>query len=294
MQNGYGQHPLPESQNNSAFRVVNDRGENLDSIEHDLRKSDSGSIHSDKHVAEWTEGQRGPRDFQPYQSGNRGDSSLTNRPKSCPPPVKPKPVIGSKIRSNNIKEIKLSQNINEGFGFVIMSNPSSNGSVIERIVPDSPSARSSLLTKDDKLLEVNGHDVSKMSHSEIVSMVKNSGLQVKLGIESVNLNSVQIEPSNEPPPPRPAEPMNYRPINYNSYNRHEDNLRDDYIKQQQLANFQVSANISSICWPLFVFFNFLLSMHDKKGKNVDRPILVTLSSTHFKYNFCCIIDSEIS
>ena len=200
MQNGYGQHPLPDSQNNnSAFRVVNDRGENLDSIDHDLRKSDSGSIHSDKHVAEWIEGQRGPRDFQPYQSGNRGDSSLTNRPKSCPPSVKPKPVIGSKIRSNNIKEIKLSQNINEGFGFVIMSNPSSNGSVIERIVPDSPSARSSLLTKDDKLLEVNGHDVSKMSHSEIVSMVKNSGLQVKLGMESVNPNSVQIDPSNEPP-----------------------------------------------------------------------------------------------
>lgn len=225
------------SMNALPVRLINDLGESVPSAAshtRDRRKSDSESVHSDKQVAEWIEDQQRPRNTKPYREfqanglRSKSESNLGGRPKSCPPPVAPKPM------KTNSKEVLLSRNSNEGFGFVIMSSPSSNGSVIGRIIPGSPADRCGELSVDDKLLAVNDNDVSGISHSEIVSMVKNSGLQVKLLIDRPGENSRPNSQSDEvvDAPPRPAGPRNYVPATQ-SYNRQTDNLREEYQRQRQ-------------------------------------------------------------
>ena len=117
---------------------MNDRGESIPSTptqSRDRAKSETESINSDKQVAEWIEDQQRPRNTHPYRDNqvnglrSKSESNLINsRPKSCPPPVAPKPSLNTMNRSS--VEIALSRNANEGFGFVIMSAPSSTGSVI--------------------------------------------------------------------------------------------------------------------------------------------------------------------
>lgn len=111
-----------------------------------------------------------------------------------------------------------------------------------RIIPESPADRCGELKVDDRLLSVNGNDVSDLNHSEIVSMVKNSGLQVTLTIEGPVkrdiVGTVQQRENKEdissPPPPRPVEPRNYTP-SFNSYNRTTDTaLIEEYRKQRQV------------------------------------------------------------
>lgn len=101
------------------------------------RKSDTESVNSDKQVAEWIEDQQRNRTNKPYrepqekqQQANslrsKSESNIVGnaRPKSCPPPIAPKPSMMSS------KKVILNRNANEGFGFVIISSASSNGSVI--------------------------------------------------------------------------------------------------------------------------------------------------------------------
>jgi len=100
------------------------------------RKSDTESINSDKQVADWIEDTQRARNNKPYREHDRNkqadslrsksESSLAigGRPKSCPPPIAPKPSAMSS------KEVILNRSANEGFGFVIMSSPISKGSVI--------------------------------------------------------------------------------------------------------------------------------------------------------------------
>lgn len=105
-----------------------------------------------------------------------------------------------------------------------------------RIIPGSPADRCGELKVDDRLLSVNDNDVSTLSHSEIVSMVKNSGLSVELVIEGpVKTMQKSAEDATSPPPPRPVEPRNYTP-SFNSYNRTTDaSLIEEYRKQRQVA-----------------------------------------------------------
>lgn len=89
---------------------------------------------------------------------------------------------------------------------------------------------------DDRLLSVNGNDVSELNHSEIVCMVKNSGLSVTLTIEGPlkTLTNKQDDDLTSPPPPRPVEPRNYKP-SFSSYNRTTDSaLVEEYRKQRQV------------------------------------------------------------
>lgn len=112
-----------------------------------------------------------------------------------------------------------------------------------RIIPGSPADRCGELKVDDRLLSVNKNDVSTLSHSEIVSMVKNSGLSVELEIEgpiktavTTTTAATKTEDTTSPPPPRPVEPRNYTP-SFNSYNRTTDaNLIEEYRKQRQVHN----------------------------------------------------------
>ena len=98
-----------------------------------------------------------------------------------------------------------------------------------RIIPQSPAARCGELSVDDKLLSVNDNDVSNMTHSEIVSMVKNSGLQVKLVID----RSGQNQNESMDAPPRPVIPKSYTQ-SYISYNKQGDALREEYQRQRQV------------------------------------------------------------
>lgn len=217
------------------------------------RKSDTESINSDKQVAEWIEDTQRARTNKPYREQadrkqqadslrSKSESSISTqgRPKSCPPPIAPKPPAMSS------KEVVLNRNANEGFGFVIMSSPVSKGSVIGRIIPESPADRCGELKVDDRLLSVNGHDVSNMNHSEIVSMVKRSGLEVTLTIEGPVkklINANNQEDTVSPPPPRPVEPRNYTP-SFNSYNRTTDTaLIEEYRKQRKSIEEQRTQEI---------------------------------------------------
>ena len=120
---------------------MNELGEKIEAMNtpgRERRKSDTESIHSDKQVQEWIEDhqhQRDQRPRDPYRGTSQADSLRSksegniNKAKTGPPPVAPKPKIGKPGVSSGT-EITLSRNSNEGFGFVIMSSPSSKGSVI--------------------------------------------------------------------------------------------------------------------------------------------------------------------
>ena len=52
-----------------------------------------------------------------------------------------------------------------------------------RLVPGSPAETCQLLYVSDELLAVNGQDVSQMDHSDIVSLIKSSGLTIYLTVQ---------------------------------------------------------------------------------------------------------------
>ena len=122
------------------------------------RKSDTESINSDKQVADWIEDTQRARNTKPYRENNerkmqqadslrsKSESSIntTGRPKSCPPPIAPKPSAMSS------KEVILNRSANEGFGFVIMSSPISKGSVIGKFVFFSLNSYQSETSRDLK------------------------------------------------------------------------------------------------------------------------------------------------
>lgn len=113
---------------------------NNEEVAPERRKSDTESVNSDKQVAEWIEDQQRARTNKPYREQHekqqqadslrsKSESNITGtgRPKSCPPPIAPKPSMMSS------KVVILNRNANEGFGFVIISSPVAKGSVIGKI-----------------------------------------------------------------------------------------------------------------------------------------------------------------
>ncbi|XP_055372622.1 membrane-associated guanylate kinase, WW and PDZ domain-containing protein 1 isoform X2 [Condylostylus longicornis] len=80
-------------------------------------------------------------------------------------------------------DVVVSRHENEGFGFVIIS--SSNqfyGSTIGKIMPGSPADRCTELKVGDRIIAVNRIDIAGMSHGEVVNLIKESGLHVRLTI----------------------------------------------------------------------------------------------------------------
>ena len=59
-----------------------------------------------------------------------------------------------------------------------------------RLVPGSPAELCMQLYVNDELLAVNGQDVSHMDHSDIVSLIKSSGIAIHLTVQ-------QPEPEGE-------------------------------------------------------------------------------------------------
>ncbi|XP_078678514.1 membrane-associated guanylate kinase, WW and PDZ domain-containing protein 1-like isoform X2 [Branchiostoma floridae x Branchiostoma belcheri] len=93
-----------------------------------------------------------------------------------PPPPAISPVVTYPY------DVTVLRNETEGFGFVITSSASKSGAKIGRIIPSSPAERCGQLAVGDHLVAVNGISILNLSHSEIVNIIKESGLRVTLKI----------------------------------------------------------------------------------------------------------------
>ncbi|XP_013385356.1 membrane-associated guanylate kinase, WW and PDZ domain-containing protein 1 isoform X2 [Lingula anatina] len=100
--------------------------------------------------------------------------------------------------------VSVTRRDNEGFGFVIISSVTKSGSNIGqdkvndtnkdgstkphppprigRIIENSPAERCGMLRVGDRILAVNGIDISRMNHEEIVNVIKDSGMCVTLTV----------------------------------------------------------------------------------------------------------------
>uniref|UniRef100_A0A0N5AHE7 PDZ domain-containing protein n=1 Tax=Syphacia muris TaxID=451379 RepID=A0A0N5AHE7_9BILA len=79
-------------------------------------------------------------------------------------------------------DVVLNRNDSDGFGFVIISTANKNGGTIGSIMKGSPAAKCRELQVGDRVIAVNGIDIMSLSHSEIVNLIKDSGLSVRLTI----------------------------------------------------------------------------------------------------------------
>ncbi|XP_065367206.1 uncharacterized protein Magi [Calliphora vicina] len=90
------------------------------------------------------------------------------------------------LRNNPVRypyDVIVTRHENEGFGFVIIS--SSNqfyGSTIGKLIPGSPADRCGELKVGDRIIAVNRIDIAGMSHGDVVNLIKESGLHVRLTI----------------------------------------------------------------------------------------------------------------
>ena len=67
----------------------------------------------------------------------------------------------------------------EGFGFNLYQEKSKPGQFIGRIEPGSPAERAGLV-EDDKIVEVNGVNVAKENHKEVVARIKEKSSETTL------------------------------------------------------------------------------------------------------------------
>ncbi|XP_050413169.2 membrane-associated guanylate kinase, WW and PDZ domain-containing protein 2 isoform X3 [Patella vulgata] len=79
-------------------------------------------------------------------------------------------------------DVTVTRRENEGFGFVIISSVTKSGSTIGRILENSPAERCNRLHVGDRILAVNGVNISQIHHEDIVNLIKESGYSVTLTI----------------------------------------------------------------------------------------------------------------
>ena len=82
-------------------------------------------------------------------------------------------IVVRRKRYLNAYDVTLYRQDYEGFGFVIIS--CGNCALIGRIIEGSPAHRCQRLHIRDRIIAVNGVDVTNMSHPEIVNKIKESG-----------------------------------------------------------------------------------------------------------------------
>lgn len=88
-------------------------------------------------------------------------------------------------------EVVLTRNMDEGFGFVIIS--SGNCALIGRIIEGSPADRCQQLHVRDRIIAVNGRYITpNMQHPEIVNMIKESGSTLRLRIIPADCYTVEL------------------------------------------------------------------------------------------------------
>ncbi|XP_041347543.1 membrane-associated guanylate kinase, WW and PDZ domain-containing protein 1-like isoform X3 [Gigantopelta aegis] len=83
-------------------------------------------------------------------------------------------------------DVNVTRRETEGFGFVIISSVTKSGTTvgefIGRILENSPAERCGRLHVGDRILAVNGTDITHMHHEDIVNLIKESGYSVTLTI----------------------------------------------------------------------------------------------------------------
>ncbi|RWS31352.1 membrane-associated guanylate kinase: WW and PDZ domain-containing protein 2-like protein [Leptotrombidium deliense] len=87
-------------------------------------------------------------------------------------------------------DVVLNRETNEGFGFVIIS--CGNCALIGRIIEGSPAQRCQRLRIKDRIIAVNGTDISNMGHPDIVQMIKESGNTLRLRIIPADCYTVEL------------------------------------------------------------------------------------------------------
>lgn len=88
-------------------------------------------------------------------------------------------------------EVVLERNMDEGFGFVIIS--SGNCALIGRIIENSPADRCQQLHVKDRIIAVNGRYITpNMQHPEIVNMIKECGSTLRLRIIPADCYTVEL------------------------------------------------------------------------------------------------------
>uniref|UniRef100_A0A1I8NZU0 Membrane-associated guanylate kinase, WW and PDZ domain-containing protein 1 n=1 Tax=Stomoxys calcitrans TaxID=35570 RepID=A0A1I8NZU0_STOCA len=90
------------------------------------------------------------------------------------------------LRHNAVRypyDVIVTRHENEGFGFVIISSSNQYyGSTIGKLIPASPADRCGELKVGDRIIAVNRIDIAGMSHGDVVNLIKESGLHVRLTI----------------------------------------------------------------------------------------------------------------
>ncbi|CAJ0928878.1 unnamed protein product, partial [Mesorhabditis belari] len=79
-------------------------------------------------------------------------------------------------------DVVLQRQESDGFGFVIISNVNRQGSTIGQLIEGTPAARCGRLRVGDRVLRVNGTDITGLPHQDIVNLIKSSGLSVCLTV----------------------------------------------------------------------------------------------------------------
>ncbi|VDN08054.1 unnamed protein product [Thelazia callipaeda] len=90
----------------------------------------------------------------------------------------------NKTRAVFTYDVVLHRAHGNSFGFIITSALNNNGSTIGRIMEGSPAASCGQLHVGDRILAVNGNDIAKLPQRDVIKLIKNSGLSVRLTISS--------------------------------------------------------------------------------------------------------------
>ncbi|XP_073812064.1 membrane associated guanylate kinase, WW and PDZ domain containing protein magi [Musca autumnalis] len=102
-------------------------------------------------------------------------------------------------------DVIVTRHENEGFGFVIISSSNQYyGSTIGKLIPGSPADRCGELKVGDRIIAVNRIDIAGMSHGDVVNLIKESGLHVRLTIgcpkEGAIINAAPTMPAGSSNP----------------------------------------------------------------------------------------------
>jgi C-terminal processing protease CtpA/Prc len=93
-----------------------------------------------------------------------------------------------------VRDVRIDRpNMQTSFGFVLQSNTLRPGCMICRLVAGSPAESCQQLYVSDELLAVNHHDVSHMDHSDIVSLIKNSGVSIHLTVQQPEPEELEFQ-----------------------------------------------------------------------------------------------------
>ncbi|WKY04712.1 hypothetical protein Q1695_005597 [Nippostrongylus brasiliensis] len=111
-------------------------------------------------------------------------------------------------------DVTLNRNDTDGFGFIVISSLNRNGSTIGQILENSPAEKCGRLKVGDRVVAVNGIDILNLSHGEIVSLIKASGLTVRLTIAAPVPEGSPLASSTLN---RPLLPNSYMPSQPTSY-----------------------------------------------------------------------------